>query len=324
MTDLTIVDNGNKLVKKSPNDANPALVYLAGLKQSSRRVQHSALDAVARIVYDDNDANFDDLDWSRLLDVKNMNLLRSTLIDTDLSPSTINRYQAALRGVAHAAWQIGMIDGETEARLKDIMKTVKGTRQPAGRYVPEHEIAAMYATCGDDDIGHRDAAIIALAHAGGLRRAEIVGLDLDNVTSQADGAYYLQLTGKGNKERDVFIDNGAADALTDWLKIRGDDDGPLFLVVAAARGVGTRLSDQTIYDMLDRRSKAANIAPVRPHDLRRTFISDQLDAGTDTVTVAKLAGHSSPATTARYDRRGERAKRKAASVTHTPYKRQGR
>ncbi|MGD8584424.1 MAG: site-specific integrase [Chloroflexota bacterium] len=324
MTGLVKSETDSKIVSVPSADDNPALVYLAGLKQSSRRVQTSALDAIARIVYSDDTATHADLDWPRLLQVKHMNLLRSMLIDTDLAPSTVNRYQAALRGVTHAAWQVGIIDGEREARLKDILKTVKGKCQPAGRYVPEAEIAAMYATCDDSDIGHRDAAIIALAHAAGLRRAEIVGLDLENVTGQADGSYYLKITGKGDKQRDVFIDNGAADALTDWLAIRGHEPGPVFLVVAAARGVGTGLSDQTIYDMLDRRADAANIAPVRPHDLRRTFISDQLDNGTDTVIVAKLAGHSSPATTARYDRRGERAKRKAASVTHTPYKRHGR
>ena len=63
----------------------------------------------------------------------------------------------------------------------------------------------------------------------------------------------------------------------------------------------------------------AGVAAFSPHDCRRSLAGDLLDAGVDLATVLAMLGHASPATTARYDRRGERAVRQASERVHVPY-----
>jgi len=81
------------------------------------------------------------------------------------------------------------------------------------------------------------------------------------------------------------------------------------------------MTPQAIMNRLAKRGAEAKIPGFSPHDMRRTFICDLLDAGADIATVQKLAGHAQVTTTAHYDRRGDRAKRKAVDLLSVPYMR---
>jgi integrase/recombinase XerD len=183
------------------------------------------------------------------------------------------------------------------------------------------ELTALLAVCDDGTAaGTRDAALIAIAYTCGLRRAELAALQVEDYDQ--DKQTLVVRHGKGNKERIVPLAPSAADALADWLHIRGGALSHLF--TAYHRGdhpTGEGMTDQAIYYILQGRAEQAGVKAFSPHDLRRTFAGDLLDEGTDLSTVQKLLGHASPSTTAGYDRRDEKATRAAVNKLHVSYRR---
>ncbi len=158
----------------------------------------------------------------------------------------------------------------------------------------------------------------AILYGAGLRRSEVVNLDLSDWNT-VDNCLTVR-SGKGDKDRTIYLDNGAAAALSDWLIWRQGEVGALFYPTRKGGLIEQRrMTDQAVLDILRQRGLEAQIRSFSPHDFRRTFTSNMIDLGVDIVTVQKLLGHASPVTTAHYDRRGEAAKRKAASLLHTPY-----
>ena len=198
------------------------------------------------------------------------------------------------------------------------LPAVRGERLPRGRALSRGELRALFESCRKGSPADaRDAALIGVLYAAGLRRAEVVALDISDYDPET-GA--LIVRGKGNKERTAYIDDGAAEAMGVWLTVRGEEDGPLFCPVSQTGAVVIRtMTDQAIYAILRSRAVKAKVKPFSPHDLRRSCVSDLLDAGVDISIVQKFVGHSNVTTTARYDRRGEHAKKRAAKSLHVPF-----
>lgn len=318
MGEMVKTDSGELVPATSPlpADRNPAMVYLAGLgSERSRRAMMGRLQYIAGLLGAEDPLT---IPWHNLR-YQHAAAIRAKLIESGQAPSTINLALSALRGVAREAFNLGLMPAEDYQRLQ-MVKGVRGQRLPAGRSLSHGELAALVEACANDttNAGPRDAAIIGVMYTGGLRRQEVPALDLEDYDPDTGE---LRVTGKGDKQRKVYVNNGTTSALGDWLAVRGDEPGPLFLpVIRGGHIQRRRMNPQTIYDILARRAEQAGVRPFSPHDLRRSFVGDLLDAGADVVTVQALAGHANVQTTARYDRRPEEAKRRAAGLLHLPYR----
>lgn len=311
-----LIRAGELMPAMASPERNPLLVYLASLAPTGRRSMASRLASVANLLgYGDPRG----LNWAYLR-FEHVSALRAKLQEQGHSPSAINTTLCAIRGVMKAAWHLGQLSAEDYQRISAV-KSVRGERLPSGRALSRGEIMALLNACANDvsPAGARDATLIALLVGAGLRRSECVSLNLSDYdrTEQA-----IRVRGKGNKERLVYLMDGAAQALNDWLEIRESEPGPLLTPVRKGGHLYLhRLTDQAIYNALLKRAKESGVKSFSPHDLRRTFVSELLDAGADISAVQKLAGHANVSTTVRYDRRGEAAKRKAVAMVHFPYQR---
>jgi len=314
--DLDVPNQPLVLAVQPPSDRHPAAVYLARLAPGSRRTMRTALNAMAAMLTS-GAADAQTLDWSAVR-YQHAQAVRSRLAER-YRPATANKVLSALRGVLREAWRLGLVSSDDYRRAADI-EAVKGESIPPGRALSAGELKSLLAACRADETaaGARDAALIALLYGAGLRRSEAVALDVSDydVTS----GMLVVRHGKGNRDRVVYATNGAADALADWLGVRSEEAGPLFLPVNKGGVVGGhRLTGQAVLYILRRRALQGGVTRLTPHDLRRTFISDLLDLGADISTVQRLAGHAQVSTTARYDRRGEVTKRRASELLHVPY-----
>jgi integrase/recombinase XerC len=153
----------------------------------------------------------------------------------------------------------------------------------------------------------RDAAMVELLYGSGLRVGELTGLDV-TASAAARGWVDLQageahVLGKGSKRRSVPVGSAARAALQRWLQLRDQAGASAEQAALFIGRNGTRLSAQSVWQRLKRRSLQAGLAtPVHPHMLRHSFASHVLQSSSDLRAVQELLGHANITTTQVYTR----------------------
>jgi integrase/recombinase XerD len=222
----------------------------------------------------------------------------ATLHERGLSPSTIARRVAAVRGY-HRFLIVEGIQDDDPTRLLE-------TPRRAGSFPKALDVEEVLAVLATPDattaLGRRDRAILEFLYGTGARVSEATGLDLTDIEWESRT---VLITGKGDKQRVVPLGSHAVAAIEAYLPDRlalrrsGADDGALFL-----NARGRRLSRQGIHGIVRKaaRSAGVDVARVSPHVLRHSAATHMVEGGADLRTVQEMLGHANISTTQVYTR----------------------
>lgn len=207
------------------------------------------------------------------------------------SSASIQRQLSSIRGFYKHLIRLG----EAALNPADSVKAPKGDKKlPATLDIEQVEQLASLP--GGDVITLRDRAIIELFYSSGLRLAELVSVDVNDISSDN----LLQVVGKGSKDRVLPVGAEAVKAVAQWEKVRGEwargDENALFVSQR-----GTRLSTRSVQSRLAYWAKVLGLnANVHPHLLRHSFATHMLQSSGDLRAVQELLGHADIGTTQIY------------------------
>jgi site-specific recombinase XerD len=211
-----------------------------------------------------------------------------------LAPATIGRKLSAVRALLRSA--LG------PSRVPDASLAPKRPRRLPSAPKTDEVDALLDGLERDGPLGLRNRALVELVYSAGLRSAEAVGLDLQDVDFDQE---LVHVRGKGGKERTVPLGEEAALQLGRYLR-----DGRPQLTRGAENAVfvsarGRRLDTSTL----------RRLTP-NPHRLRHAFATHLLEGGADLRVIQELLGHSSLSTTQIYSHVDGRRLRRVYDKAH--------
>jgi site-specific recombinase XerD len=259
-----------------------------------------------------------------------------------LAPATVNMRLAAARWWARRLAELALaaralppderqalaLQAARAAGVRDLAADAVATPRAAAA-----DLDALLAACRADPepAGLRDAALVALALATGLRRSELARLTLGDLAVTQGGYLITVRTLQGDVSRRVALRGGAARYLGDWLALRAQlrpaprdraepdldcPDAPLFLAVRRGGALAPHgLGPQAVYERLKQRAAQAGAPDLTWEAIRRGVAYRLLAEGADLAAVQRLLGHASPASTGAYAPQGP----EIAEAADVPY-----
>ena len=229
---------------------------------------------------------------------------RDHLQSNGAKPNTISRHLASL--VSFGAW--GSVQGHLfEENPAMYIEPVK-VSMLAPRWLDKNQKKRLLNAVEEDVrmahekyprlwlIRERDAMIVKLLLASGLRVGELCDLRLSDLSLSERKGTLLVRNGKGRKQRVVALGSEIRKELAEWLKIRPNAMSDYLFIGQKGESIHPRI----VQRLMERYGGLAGLENVTPHTLRHTYARGLLDSGASPFEVAKLMGHSSLDSTSRY------------------------
>jgi integrase len=281
-----------------------AILRLPDLEQSKTAVLHSLAAASSQESYGHAIDEF--ISWycsePRLAFNRTVVLrYRFFLEQRNLASSTINVRLAAVRRLAYEASDTGLLSPELAAGIRRV-KGAKRLGVRIGNWLTIEQSRTLLGQPHANSLrGKRNRAILALLIGCGLRRAELVGLEVEDFQMREEHWVIADLMGKAKHVRTVPVPVWTKRAVDEWTTAAGINTGPIFRRITRLGKVGCNgITPKAIWHVVKAAAKRAGITDLAPHDLRRTCARLCHLAGGELEQIQFLLGHASVQTTEQY------------------------
>lgn len=232
---------------------------------------------------------------------------KADLLLNAIKPSSVNTWYAGVRRFFDWSVGAGLLAVNPTAGVKSVKRKNTGKRHLRNALTDREVLRVLAQPDQTTDQGKRDYAILALKAFCALRDVEIHRADLADLDT-VNGLPVLRVQGKGSSEKDdlvVVASDRAQEALYDWLAVRGNKPGALF-VSLSHRSAGDRLGLSAIRHLIIGYFRAAGIVDPRKtsHSMRHSAISKI--ARKDLLKARQVARHVSIDTTMIYVHEADR------------------
>jgi len=217
-----------------------------------------------------------------------------SMMDSGITPSSVHRKISCLRVFFRWMRKEGILKNDP---LEKVVLPKQKKTLPV--FVREEAMENLLDNdnFGDDFTGLRNRTIIEMLYLTGMRRAELIGLQIGDIDFSASA---LKVTGKRNKQRIIPLTTQFIKRVQDYLHMRneiyGDNNSWLFIT-----GKGNKLYDKSVYNIV--KSYLSLVTPIEkksPHILRHTFATHMLNRGADLNAIKEFLGHANLSATQVY------------------------